>query len=140
MQTKLVILKKYSTSSLPYFYISLAHLSHKLKLTFLIKMRRLCLCRRCRKLFTFLSSSPETLDLFQPNFAQNIIGKRGFKFELDTVIRTVIPARKCFPLNLRHPLAYKQNSLCIQIACRQYNNNLKVPTSPTPHLFILQYF
>ena len=85
--------------------------------------RRFCICRRCRKLFTFLSSSPETLDLFQPNFAQNIIGKRGFKFELDTVIRTVIPARKCFPLNLRHPLAYKQNSLCIQIACRQYNNN-----------------
>ena len=86
--------------------------------------RRFCICRRCRRcrrcctLFTFLSSSPEALDLFQPNFA----GKRGFKFELDTVIRTVIPARKCFPLNLRHPLAYKQNSLCIQIACRQYNN------------------
>ena len=33
------------------------------------------------KLFTFSSSSPETLAQFQPRLAQSIIGWRGFKFE-----------------------------------------------------------
>ena len=40
-------------------------------------------CRRrwrCRKLFTFSSSSPEPLCQFQPNLAQSILGWRGFKF------------------------------------------------------------
>ena len=37
--------------------------------------------RRCRrKLFTFLSSSPEPLGQFQPNLAQSILGWRGLKF------------------------------------------------------------
>ena len=42
----------------------------------------LCHCcrRRCRKLFTFLSSSPEPLGQFQPNLAQSILGWRGFTF------------------------------------------------------------
>ena len=31
-------------------------------------------CRRCRKLFTFSSSSPEPLGQFQPNLAQSILG------------------------------------------------------------------
>ena len=35
--------------------------------------RRRC-CRRCRKLFTFSSSSPEPLGQFQPNLAQGILG------------------------------------------------------------------
>ena len=30
--------------------------------------------RRCRKLFTFSSSSPEPLGQFQPNLAQSILG------------------------------------------------------------------
>ena len=34
-----------------------------------------CHCwRRCRKLFTFSSSSPEPLGQFQPNLAQSILG------------------------------------------------------------------
>ena len=33
--------------------------------------RRWC---RCRKLFTFSSSSPEPLDQFQPNLAQSVLG------------------------------------------------------------------
>ena len=37
-------------------------------------------CRRCRKLFTFSSSSQEPLGQFQPNLAQSILGWRGFKF------------------------------------------------------------
>ena len=38
-------------------------------------VRRLCPCRqRCRKLFTFSSSSPEPLGQFQPNLAQCILG------------------------------------------------------------------
>ena len=41
---------------------------------------RRCRRRRCRKLFTFSSSSPEPLGQFQPNLAQSILGWRGFKF------------------------------------------------------------
>ena len=37
-------------------------------------VRRRCCCWRCRKLFTFSSSSPEILGLFQPNLAQRILG------------------------------------------------------------------
>ena len=38
-------------------------------------------CRhRCRKLFTFSSSSPEPLGQFQPNLSQSILGWRVFKF------------------------------------------------------------
>ena len=36
-------------------------------------------CRCCHNLFTF-SSSPEPLNQFQTNFAQSILGWRGFKF------------------------------------------------------------
>ena len=49
-------------------------------------VRRRCCCRRhrrrrlCRKLFTFSSSSPESLDKFQPNLVQIIQGCRKFKF------------------------------------------------------------
>ena len=43
-------------------------------------VRRRCRCRRCRKLFTFSSSSQEPLGQFQPNLAQSILGWRGFKF------------------------------------------------------------
>ena len=50
----------------------LAHLSHRLKWAFLIKI--------CHKLFTFSSSSPEPLGQFQPKLAQSILGWRGFKF------------------------------------------------------------
>ena len=35
---------------------------------------RRCRFRRCRKLFTFSSSSPEPLGQFQPNLAQSILG------------------------------------------------------------------
>ena len=41
---------------------------------FYVVRRRCRRHRRCRKLFTFLSSSPEPLSLFQPNLAQNILG------------------------------------------------------------------
>ena len=51
-------------------------------------VRRRCCCRRhrrrrrlCRKLFTFSSSSPESLDKFQPNLVQIIQGCRKFKLE-----------------------------------------------------------
>ena len=37
-------------------------------------------CCRCRKLFTFSSSSQEPLGQFQPNLAQSILGWREFKF------------------------------------------------------------
>ena len=37
-------------------------------------------CWRCRKLFTFSSSSPEPLGQFQPNLTQSILWWRGFKF------------------------------------------------------------
>ena len=38
-------------------------------------------CRRCRKIFTFPSSSLEPLYQFQPYLAQSILGRRrGFKF------------------------------------------------------------
>ena len=38
-------------------------------------VRRRCRrCCRCRKLFTFSSSSPEPLGQFQPNLAQSILG------------------------------------------------------------------
>ena len=40
-------------------------------------VRRRC---RCRKLFTFSSSSQEPLGQFQQNLAQSILGGRGFKF------------------------------------------------------------
>ena len=44
-------------------------------------VRRRCCCRHCcHKLFTFSSSSPEPLDQFQPNLAQNILGWGGYKF------------------------------------------------------------
>ena len=36
--------------------------------------QNLPIVRRCRKLFTFLSSSPEALGQFQPNLAQSILG------------------------------------------------------------------
>ena len=36
--------------------------------------------RRCHKLFTFSSSSPESLGQFQPFLAQSILGWRAFKF------------------------------------------------------------
>ena len=36
--------------------------------------RRNCWGRCCSKLFTFLSSSPESLGQFQPNLAQSILG------------------------------------------------------------------
>ena len=47
-------------------------------------VRRCRRCRhrwrwRCRKLFTFSSSSPKMLGLLQPNVAQYIPGWRGFK-------------------------------------------------------------
>ena len=39
-------------------------------------------CRwRCRKLFTFSSSSLEQLDQFQPNLSQSILGWKGFQME-----------------------------------------------------------
>ena len=62
----------------------LAHLSWRLKWTFFDQ--NLCVVchghcpRRCSKLFTFSSSSPEPLGKFQPNFSQDILGYRGFKF------------------------------------------------------------
>ena len=41
-----------------------------------VSRRRRCRCRRrcwrCRKVFRFSSSSPESLDQFQPNLAQSI--------------------------------------------------------------------
>ena len=37
-------------------------------------------CPSVCKLFTLSSSSPEPLVQFQPNFAQSILGSRGFKF------------------------------------------------------------
>ena len=46
-------------------------------------VRRRCRCRRrrrCFKLSTFSSSSPEPIGQFQPNLAQSILGCRGFKF------------------------------------------------------------
>ena len=36
--------------------------------------------RRCRKLFTFSSSSPESQGIFHPNMAKSILGWMGFKF------------------------------------------------------------
>ena len=124
MQTKLAILKKIFYVQFVFFYLfSSPEPQSQINFPDQNASVARCRCRCCRKPFTFLSSSPEPLDLFQSILAWNILGKRGFKIELDTVIRTVIPARKCFSLNLRHPLAYKHNSLCIQIACRQYNNN-----------------
>ena len=39
-----------------------------------------CCRRRCHKLFTFSSSSPEPQGQFQPNFAQSILGYMGFNF------------------------------------------------------------
>ena len=43
-------------------------------------VRRRCRCCRCRKLFTFSSSSPEPLGQFQPNLAQSILGWREIVF------------------------------------------------------------
>ena len=56
----------------------LSHLSWKL-LSFsdqMLSVVRLSVC----KLFTFSTSSPESLLQFQQNFAQSIFGWRGFKF------------------------------------------------------------
>ena len=39
-----------------------------------VRHRCCCHCRRCCKLFTFSSSSPEPLGQFQPNLAQSILG------------------------------------------------------------------
>ena len=41
--------------------------------------RRHC-SSRCRKLFIFLSSSPEPMSQFHPNLAQSNLAWRGFKF------------------------------------------------------------
>ena len=46
----------------------------------LFVVHRCCPHRSCRcKLFTFSSSSPDSLGQFQPNLAQSILGWRGFK-------------------------------------------------------------
>ena len=43
--------------------------------------QNLSVVRRCRrKLFTFSSSTPDSLGKFQPNLAQSILGCRGFNF------------------------------------------------------------
>ena len=47
--------------------VLLAHLSRR-------RDHNLSVVRRCRKLFTFSSSSPEPLGQFQPNLSQSILG------------------------------------------------------------------
>ena len=42
------------------------------------RRHRCCCCRR--KLFPFLSSSPESMDQYQPNLAQSPLRSRGFKY------------------------------------------------------------
>ena len=63
--------------------VFLAHLNWKLYRAFLIAYRLfVCLsfCPSVCKLILFSTSSQEPLVQFQPNLAQIIIGKRGFKF------------------------------------------------------------
>ena len=38
----------------------------------------------------------------------------GLQIKLDAVIKTIIPARKCFPLNMRHPVTKWQKSGSIE--------------------------
>ena len=81
-QTKLsctVAIHAYIVTFLSVLWFFLAHQSRMLKWAFWSKFV-CCHCCRCRKLFTFSSSSQEPMGQFQPNLLQSILGWWGLKF------------------------------------------------------------